>query len=261
MEEMRPAAVAACAQAGQPAFVPVSPCLEWHSYHLPLGVDGLIAEAVAARLASLCAGVHCRCLSLGLDEIRKRDFKQQQGLPLESEIYGMNFPDLPVGSEYVEPALLSGAVQARLTMLQRCGFQACFIINHHGGRGQRETLETVARQAASDGFIVTVFQVQRFDKRDLPETERRMLSVGGHAGLAETLQLMAFRPELVDLAELPDGELEVRTTGILHSQPRIPPEANPHRAVLAVAQRWGRAVVAAMHEEVTRTMQTHRAGP
>ena len=258
---MRPAGVAACARAGRPAFVPVSPCLEWHGYHLPLGVDGLIAEAVAARLASLCGGVYCRCLSLGLDEIRNRDFKQLQGLPLDSEIYGMNFPDLPVGSEYVEPEMLSGAVQARLAMLQRCGFQACFIVNHHGGRGQRETLEAVARAAASDTFIVTTFQVQRFDKRDLPQTERRMLSVGGHAGLAETLQLMAFRPELVDLSELPDGELEVRTTGILHSGPRIPPEANPHRAVLAVARRWGSSVVAAMHAEVTRIMHTHRAGP
>jgi creatinine amidohydrolase len=254
VEEMRPGEVAARALAGRPVFVPVSPCLEWHSYHLPLGVDGLIAEAVACRLAAQTGGCYCRCLSLGLDEIRSAEFKHRQGLPRDADVFGMNFPGLPVGSEYVDAEAFRAVVRARLAMLRRSGFTVAIIVNHHGGSGQRETLEREAREMSDAALRVHVLQVQQFGPRDLPDDERRALSVGGHAGLAETLQLMAFRPELVDMRALPDGELSVAASGILHSGAHIPVEDNPHRATLSCAQKWGAAVVRAMCEEVARIM-------
>ena len=53
------------------------------------------------------------------------------------------------------------------------------------------------------------------------------MTTGGHAGLSETLNLMAFHPELVDLTQLPEGELSVRQLGILHGQPTIERSTTP----------------------------------
>lgn len=43
LEELRPRQIMAAVRRNGLVFLPISPCLEWHSWHLPLGVDGLIA--------------------------------------------------------------------------------------------------------------------------------------------------------------------------------------------------------------------------
>jgi creatinine amidohydrolase/Fe(II)-dependent formamide hydrolase-like protein len=70
-----------------------------------------------------------------------------------------------------------------------------------------------------------------------------LLTVGGHAGLSETMLVLAFRPDLVDLDELPDGALEVQQFGILHHRPTIEPQWNPRRASLEVAQRVRESII------------------
>ena len=61
------------------------------------------------------------------------------------------------------------------------------------------------------------------------------MKTGGHAGLSETLNLLAFRPELVDFTQLPEGDLNVRRHGILHHEPRIDAEFNPRHVMLSTA--------------------------
>ena len=70
-----------------------------------------------------------------------------------------------------------------------------------------------------------------------------LLKVGDHAGLSETHWVLAFRPDLVDLARLAEGELDVRRTGILHCQPRIEGKYNPRNVSKAVADQLRKNVV------------------
>jgi creatinine amidohydrolase/Fe(II)-dependent formamide hydrolase-like protein len=243
-EEMRPRQILDVARGSGAAFIPVSPRYEWHSYHLPMGVDGIIAESVAARLAEACQGVFFRTLSFGLDEVRSRDFKLQVGLDPEADVFGMNFPTVPLASEYCAQDVLREGVAGRLDAVRRSGFRYAFVINHHGGVGQVPTLEALAEAHSRPAFRVEVLLPARFSTFKPPAEHANDFRVGGHAGLCETLQLLAFRPDLVDLDELPEGALSAAGYGILHSQPTIPGEYNPRRASATLAQQWGENVMA-----------------
>lgn len=143
IEYLWPDQILALARGSGIALIPVSPLVEWHSYHLPMGVDGLIAEYTAAELAQQLNAAWFRTISLGLDEVRIEAFKRSQGLNTEDHIFGMNYPSLSLESEYVGPETLQAMMGSRLRMAQAAGFSHLFIINHHDGTGQMENLEAV----------------------------------------------------------------------------------------------------------------------
>jgi creatinine amidohydrolase len=230
-EEMRPYEVVAARDGSGCAFVPVGPTFEWHSFHLPLGTDALIAEAVCRLAAEHVGGIWFRPLSFGLDAWRTDEELRAWGLPEGAEVYGMRFPQLPVCSEYCEEPEMSAAVRNRLTALRGSGFRHAFLVNHHGGRGQFDRLDALAEECSADGFLAHAAKTYQFN--DLREESLR---VGGHAGLSETTWVMAFRPELVDLGRQADGELSVAQTGILHRTPTIEAQWNPRNVPASVAQ-------------------------
>lgn len=224
-------------------FLPVSPLIEWHSFHLPLGVDGLISEGVSRALAEEFNALCCRCLPIALDEFRDPKTKKQWGLPENADVFGMNFPDLPLTSEYHTPDLMYGMVTARLKALKHSGIRSVFLVNHHGGAGQRETLEEIANIFSDDSFCVTALAVPPLNTFHEDGERALYLKAGGHAGLSETIQTLAFRPDLVDLSQLPAGELSVAESGILHGKPTIPAELNPHFAAQDLAEKWRTSVL------------------
>jgi len=238
LEESTPAMVRRVVAGSGMVFVPVSPLVEWHSLHLPLGTDGLIAEGVAQALAEAVDGLCLRCLPIGLDEIRSPEFKRRQGLPPEAEVMGMNYPGFPVVGEYHDAAVLEAMLAVRLEALRRSGFRLAFVVSQHGGKGQDETIAAVAAAESRDGFRAEPLPLAKFGKMPADDPESGDFRLGGHAGLAETIQVMAFRPDLVRPGELPAGELSAAALGILHSGPVIPGEANPRRAGAAAAARW-----------------------
>jgi creatinine amidohydrolase/Fe(II)-dependent formamide hydrolase-like protein len=142
----------------------------------------------------------------------------------------MRFPDLPLSSEYCEPPELRAAVTNRVQAVAASGFRHAFIVNNHGGRGQMDELKGLADELDAEACRVHFCPTYRFCDLDAKE-----LRTGGHAGVSESTWLLAFRPELVDLCEQEEGELQVARTGILHNEPRIPPEWNPRRVSLEVA--------------------------
>ncbi len=150
----------------------------------------------------------------------------------------MNFPTLPLQSEYHTPELMRGMLKARLKAFKDSGFRTAFLVNHHGGAGQNDTLAKIAAECSDETFTVSALSVPAQNSFH-EEGERRLhLKIGGHAGLSETMQLMAFRPDLVDLDELPEGELFVAENGILHHEPVVPAEFNPRHATQDLADRW-----------------------
>jgi len=238
LEEMRPGEIAdACAHSAC-AFVPVSPTCEWHSLHLPVGTDGLISEALARIGAEAVGGVWMRPLPLALDAWRSPEQLRSWGFDAADRIFGMDFPELPFRSEYCDAEQMRAGVANRLAALQRMRFRHVFLINHHGGEGQGATLKAIAAENTTDEFRIHMCMTY-----PLTAGGRPMCNVGGHAGLSETRWLLAFRPELVDLAQQPDGELSVRESGILHSSPVIEAEFNPRNVSTAEAADLRRTVV------------------
>ena len=110
-EEMLPVEILQAIKKMPFAFIPVSPMIEWHSFHLPMGTDGLISEAVCRTIAEKAGGVWFRPLSLGLDSWRSTKEKKMWGFKSEEEIFGMNFPDIPLTSEYCSVSEMKAAVK------------------------------------------------------------------------------------------------------------------------------------------------------
>lgn len=155
IEELRPGEIAARAKnASSIAFVPVGPLHEWHSWHLPLGTDGLVAESLAESLAHRLDGVHFRAISLAMDEFRSVESKRKWGLPLDAEVFGMNFPGLPVACETHTETEMRSMIGARLKAIKATGFRHACIVNGHGGVGQPETCASIADEWTSSGFAV-----------------------------------------------------------------------------------------------------------
>jgi len=234
VEEKRPGEIINAVKKGAFAFIPVSPMIEWHSYHLPVGTDGLISEAVARGTSRITGGIWFRPLSFGLDAWRNEEELKKWGFRKDDKVFGMNFPDVPLASEYCETAEMIAALKNRLKILDRMNIKHAFIINHHGGKGQFKTIENVARECTTGKLTVHAIRTYQFN--DLTN-EDGFYGVGGHAGFSETLWLMAFRPELVDLSTLMDGELSVREMGILHDKPDIDAKWNPKNVSLSVARK------------------------
>lgn len=252
IEELRPRDIRKLAENPGIVLVPVSPMIEWHSWHLPVGTDGLIAEASAKAVAERIGCAWCRCISMGIDEWRGEKFKTMMGLPAGEKIFGMRFPGLPVSSEYVETGELRKAVAARLAAVKGTGFSRAYVINHHGGVGQAPALEEVCKEASGGDFSAMLLKTSSMAKMNHDGWEGQCLRIGGHAGMSETLTLMAFRPELVDLDEQAEGELSVAATGILHNCPTVPAEFNPRRAPAELARALRKAIVDGIVAEIQR---------
>lgn len=257
--EMRPREILAARDQTGILFIPVSPAFEWHAWHLPLGTDALIAEELSQAVAERVGGLYCPTLSFGLDEWRPAPWLAQRGLPTVEPIFGMNFPVLPLAGEYHAREEMVRPVATRLEVMRRNGFRYLFLINNHGGRGQANSLNALAREMDSPACRVCYVQVQSLPREnDLP--------CGGHANLDnETAMLMAFRPDLVDLAALPEGELRVAEVGILYPEPVIPPEHNPRHTSLLGAHQRRRMLIDRLTELVQAVVagdpMTGNAGP
>jgi len=248
-EEMRPEEILAARDRSGSAFVPVGPMFEWHSFHLPMGTDALVAEAVCRSAAGRVGGIWFRPLSFGLDAWRSEEQLEQWGFAPDDRVFGMRFPELPICSEYCECEEMEAAVRNRLHALRETGFRDVFLVNHHGGEGQFDLLDAVAEDCSDDGFAVYSLRTYQFN--DLDEESLR---VGGHAGLAETTWVLAFRPDLVDLTRQEGGELSVRRTGILHRSPTVEAQYNPRNASAAVAAALRERVVKNFANFVTETI-------
>jgi creatinine amidohydrolase/Fe(II)-dependent formamide hydrolase-like protein len=245
IEELRPKQIMDVVSKSSMVFIPVSPVFEWHSYHLPLATDGIIAEEVSRLLAIHFNGVYFRTLSVALEEWRKPEFLAMFGISDKIAVYGMDFPGLPVKGEYHKsgPAFLRDAVEARLTAVKNTGFKYAFLLNCHGGSGQQETLEKISEEWSGKDFKVVSIFPNRFNTYKPDKDHDLYLKAGAHAGLRETHFLMAFRPDLIDLKEIPAGDLKAAEYGIYHTNPTIPDALSPRHALESIAREVRKSIL------------------
>ena len=177
--------------------------IEWHSYHVPMGTDGLISEVICRIMAGKLGGIWFRPLSLGLDAWRGKEQKEGWGFNSDDEVFGMNFPDVPLTSEYCQVEDLKISVKNRVEALRGIGIKHLFLLNHHGGEGQIPALEELGKELTNNDMTVHGLKTYQFN----------------------------------DLTRLDPGELSVRETGILHGKPVIEEKWNPGNVSPLVANR------------------------
>lgn len=179
LEELDPAGIEA-RLAEKPALVLALGTIEWHSHHLPLGLDLLKAAAIAERTAERSGAV-----------LAPPAWWAAGGVPFP---YTLSLPGAAT-----EPALA-----AVLRGFAAMGFRAICVLNGHYGLEN----SIAVRRAALACEAATVVPLADYELlTDLGAT-------GDHAGVWETSLLMAVRPDLVRL------ELTGELPGVIGDDPR-----------------------------------------
>lgn len=174
--------------------------LEWHGAHLPLGTDALKAHGILVRCAEQFGGVVHPPIYF------HDGFDLTHLVPLLSQLFGR---------------------------LGAMGFRAIVGVSGHNVQGQIAMIEEALRPAVADGAVAGVglweITLSRGDESDTD-----------HAAKWETSDIMHLYPDLVELAALGDGPLNLDMrppSGIGGLDPRAhaSPEVGRRNVELAAA--------------------------
>lgn len=220
LEELDPAGIEA-RLTEKPALVLALGTIEWHSHHLPLGLDLLKAAAIAERVAEETGAVLAP--------------------PAWWAAGGVAFPHtLRLPSAVTEPVLA-----AVLNELAGIGFRAICLINGHYGLENSIAVRRAAL-ACERAAVVPLADYELLT--DLGAT-------GDHAGVWESSLLAAVRPDLVDLER--EGELP----GVIGDDPRGRASAElGARGLELAAERAAALLDKALAEPRVPLTQALRAG-
>lgn len=162
--------------------------LEWHGPHLPLGLDGLVAERFVERLADQMGGVVLPTIWLPIT-----------ALPHPASIS-------------IHTGVVKGIWHDLLDELHRAGARIVCMVTGHYAQGHEIEMyhaATNAMRAHQDFFVLAATPLE-------PLGDGRYLD---HAGRWETAQLMAARPDLVRLDKFP-GMNGPKQVAVLGEDPR-----------------------------------------
>jgi len=208
--ELHPEELARLVAAGAPAVVPWG-ALEWHGPHLPLGLDGLLADAFAERLAARAGGV-----------LFPATWWATTTLPHALSLH-------------IPPSLFAALVKAILAELHRVGFRRVALISGHYAHPHELLLMEAAEEAlGTRGLLVLA----------APPLALLGEAYLDHAARWETSQLLALRPDLVRLERLDaitpeEAGQEPARTAVLGEDPRQAATPAQGRAILEQAlQAW-----------------------
>lgn len=180
--------------------------LEWHGPHLPLGLDGIIAEHFAELLAERTGGVLLPACWMPITTL-----PHPASLQIRTEAFRLLMDDL------LEGLYASGA---RVV---------CVVTGHYAQGHEIEMYQAALR--AMEGHS---------NYRVLAATPLEVLgddSLLDHAARWETAQLQAVRPELVHLDRLPD-ELNPRRCAVLGDDPKLASPAEGQAILDRALDTW-----------------------
>jgi creatinine amidohydrolase len=171
------------------------PCgaLEQHGPHLPLGVDAMLAADIACRMASLLGGLVAPPLNYG--------YKSQARCG-----GGQTFP----GTTSLDGEHLIGVVRDIIREFVRHGVERLVLVDGHYENQWflTEAIETAVRELAP-GHPLKVVRTEYWEF--CPQTVLDEVFEDGfpgfaleHAALIETSMMLALRPQLVAMDQLPD---------------------------------------------------------
>jgi len=175
------------------AYLPLG-TLEWHGPHLPLGSDGLQSQGFFVELAKAAGGIVLPMLFVAPDRRTEADGKEYYGMDY-AKTNGQDGKPLQLpGSAYWMPEeQFDRLIEAILKQLKRAGFR--IVVGHgHGPSTKRfrDHAEEWGRR-----FGLKLFVCWRDDESDGLGIQT------DHAGANETSLVMALRPKLVQMENLP----------------------------------------------------------
>lgn len=191
-EELRPDQIEAIQKSASIAYIPWG-ALEWHSYHAPIGLDGIKAYGLCEALAKETGGVLLPPIYVGTDTI-----KPYKGFKHTIE-HNSNTVTTLCG-EY-------------LNQLADEGFRVIILIMGHYGEGHVEAIRKAVDQFSDANPDIGIWA--------FPDSEPLKDSFpANHAARGETSFQLLFQPEKVDLATLPDRETTLDDDGVWGEDPR-----------------------------------------
>ena len=188
------------------AYLPLG-TLEWHGEHLPLGSDAIISHGLMIKAAEKLGGIVMPPIYVGPD----RSQLQLNG----SQLQGMDTADVTTphrqldGSCYwVSEGLFMSLIDNIIEQLKRAGFKVVFADGHGPSRNSwvNHLIEREVR------FGLKLLGVTK-------DFRKSWQSQMDHAAENETSLVMALRPDLVDLSQLPEDK-SVWPQGVGGSDPR-----------------------------------------
>jgi len=186
--ELRPAQLTRRLELYPVAIAPWG-ALEWHGPHLPFGLDGLVAEAFSEKLAAQTGAILLPTTYLPITSL-----PHPQSISIRSEN-------------------VRGVLRDLLEGLQGAGFRLICLVSGHYAQGHELILAEAAEELTRTGGPPV-----------LAGTPLALLgdpSLLDHAGRWEASQLLALRPELVDLSALGEGALPPASrSAVLGEDPR-----------------------------------------
>ncbi len=189
------------------AYLPLG-TLEWHGRHMPLGVDGLISSGFFVELAKNIGGIVLPMLFLGTDAIKIVDDEEYYGMDIQS--YYPEHPQRLVGSAYwISDELLKQILDTILKQLKRAGFK---IVVAHGHMPSTMLFNKHIDEWRED---LGLELLACLEKRGIAKLGIQT----DHAAANETSLMMALRPDLVNIDNLPKNKGE-RPLGLIGKDPR-----------------------------------------
>jgi creatinine amidohydrolase len=162
--------------------------LEWHGDHLPLGLDGIVAEAFAQRLAERVGGVVLPPVWLPMTTLphpMSLQVRTETAIAVWTDVVGM-----------------ARKLEARVL---------CLVTGHYA-QGHMVELQSLALAAMAADPRLAVLAATPLEVLERDE-------LLDHAARYETSQLMALGPDLVRLDRLAEGAAQ--NAGVLGESPRL----------------------------------------
>ena len=211
LEYLRPGEIRAEQQRISLVYLPVSP-VEWHSYHMPMGTDALIAQEVARRAAAITGGIVAPTLFVGTERNDARQMLTNLGVPHQPDdfIIGMDFAANIVPSMYHHEEVFAVIVREQLRLLAKMGFQMIVIINGHGAHGQVDTLRRLCEDCSHEYAVCCVFPEPSDESTLTHQVVVQEHLNPGHADRTETAMMMALC-DSVALEELPPRDIPLHS--------------------------------------------------
>jgi creatinine amidohydrolase len=191
-EELRPDQIEGIQKSAPIAYIPWG-AIEWHSYHAPIGLDGMKAYGLSEALAKETGGVVLPPIYVGTDTI-----KPYKGFKHTIE-HNSNTVTTLCG-EYLD-------------QLADEGFKVIILVIGHYGEGHVEAIRKAVGQFSHANPDVGIWA--------FPDSEPLEGSFpANHAARGETSFQLLFQPEMVDLSTLPDRETTLDDDGVWGEDPR-----------------------------------------
>ncbi len=199
------------------AYVPWG-ALEWHSVHLPVGLDGLVAAAIAERAVERTGGVVLPPMYLPITTLPHR--------------FSISF----------HAATVRAVLDDLFAELARVGFHAVVLLSGHYAQGHELVLIDAAERAVEQHRLLVLAT---------PPLALLGEEYLDHAGRWETAQMLAIDPRLVDLQrfmaaleQFPAGH--VADLGVLGELPLAATAGGGEvviEAALAELDRWAQRLL------------------